>query len=54
MIRLLAGSLGRCSTFCLKTEAAAVGVWGEVDQHLVKKGSFHQLCQKTQMHTHSS
>lgn len=36
-------NLGSCNTSCLNIETAFVGVWGEVDQHLVKKASFHQL-----------
>lgn len=37
-------SLGSCNTSCLNIEAGLVVVWGEVDQHLVKKASFYQLC----------
>lgn len=43
VIRLLLSSLDSCSTSYLNIEAAVVGVWGEADQCLVKKGSFHQL-----------
>lgn len=51
VIRLLVSSLGRCSTCCLNTEAAVLGVWGERDQCPVKNRSFHKLYVKKQLHT---